>query len=201
MKKRNENQRNTKLMMKNNRNMQKQCMKALSKVLLWIGLIDSWCNMLQTSERQRKNVGIIFSDEHNLTSSFRKILSHKLFDSSWGNSYIQFRMKKYNSVSLVVKTSCAKISKSVQIFCLRMSKKCAFSLYFSENSLKLQKWLVFGIKKVKSLQKHCPALEEYLVTISCLTIKCKRVLFKYIIFRSLLQLRCPEYQFEELMDL
>ena len=53
-------------------------------------------------------------------SWFPKILSPKLFDSSWGSSYIYFLVLKFSSVSLVVKRNCAKIRKSLQMLFPRL---------------------------------------------------------------------------------
>ena len=47
--------------------------------------------------------------------------------------------------------------KSLQMFFSRLSESFHFRFYFFENALKLQKWSVFGRKKVKSLHKHYPA--------------------------------------------
>ena len=64
--KRNENDKNTNFVMKNNKKMPKKYIKVLSNIFLWTSHTDPWCNMLQTLERWRKYIGVILSDEHTL---------------------------------------------------------------------------------------------------------------------------------------
>ena len=59
-KKRNENNKNTNFIMKNN----KKLYKSLKQHFLWTCPADPWCNMLQTFERWRKHIGVTLSDEH-----------------------------------------------------------------------------------------------------------------------------------------
>ena len=46
--------------MKNNKEMRKKYMEALSNIFLWTLHTEPWCNMLQTLGRRRKYIGIFY---------------------------------------------------------------------------------------------------------------------------------------------
>ena len=52
--------------MKNNRKMQKKYIKALSNIFYKLAPLTRDCNKLQTLDRQRKYIGVIFSGKHTL---------------------------------------------------------------------------------------------------------------------------------------
>ena len=64
--------------MKTNKKMLKKYIKALSNIFLWTRPTNQWQNMLQTLERQRKNIGDVLSDEHTL---YQKVNIRKIFCS------------------------------------------------------------------------------------------------------------------------
>ena len=65
IKKRNEIDKN-KFHDEKQKNAKKKYGKALSNIFLWTDQTDPWCNVLQTSGRRKKNIGVTLSDERSL---------------------------------------------------------------------------------------------------------------------------------------